>query len=215
MSVNKRRSRTRLPGWVLFVGPLAWCAGCESPGPDYRAPRLRDDIVEIHQYLMRPAWVKDEEGRINGLRVRTYFLPGTPAGKDIAKGVFVSGTFTCSLYALGPRPDGTHQRELVHTWSFDARGAAGFRMTRASIMGESYGLFLIWPDDVDPTGREIMLDVKYQRRDGRVVAYRGARMRVPGPVRLSPAARIRSRPYGRGTVPTQPSATSRPQRESK
>lgn len=224
MQVNKRRSRTRLAGWGLFISLLACCAGCESSGADYGAPRLRgdhgepglrDDIVEIHQYLMRPAWLKDEEGRINGLRVRTYFLPAALPGKEIAKGVFVSGRFTCSLYALGPRPDGTYQRELVHSWSFDAREAAGFRVTEASIMGDSYGLFLIWPEEVDLPGREVMLEVQYQRRDGRVVAYRGARMLVPGPVRVSPAARTRSRPYGRQTAPTQPSATSRPQRESK
>lgn len=181
--------------WLVVLSALGVCAGCESTGWHEAGGVLHDDVVAIHQYYMRPSWFRDEEGEVSGVRVRTYFLPAVAQGEEMAKGVFVPGTIEALLYQLAPRPDGTDEYHVVHQWSFDRQAAMGFRVRKRSLLGESYGFYLKWPPELNLRGRQIMIEFRYERRDGQVVRGRGARLLVPGPP-ASPAPSS-SQPAGR------------------
>jgi hypothetical protein len=181
-TMRSRRYRCRRAGLGcgLALLALAFAAGCEVPGPDV-GPQLRDDIVAIQQYPPTDPWLRDDEGRITGLRTRIYLLPAARE-EEVPKGVFVPGLIQASLYALTPRADGSYERQLVHEWSFDEREAAGYRISHPSVMGQSYGLLLRWPSNLDLAGREIQIMLSYQRKDGETIARRGTRFRVPLPL---------------------------------
>ncbi len=167
-----------LGGTSLLVGFVLLVAGCQGSAGPNAGPVLRDDIVAIQQYPPTDPWLRDEEGRVVGLRTRVYFLPGAQE-QEVPKGVFVAGTIRATLHAVVPLSDGGYSRQLVHEWSFDTREAEGFRIRRPSVMGESYGLILRWPTELDLAGREIQVMLSYQRKDGEIIARRGTRFRVP------------------------------------
>ncbi len=164
-------------GWALLLClPLA-NVGCAIENS------MRDDVVAIRQYYSQP-WLKDDDGRVNGMRMRVYFISA-----ETEKGVFVPGEIRTALEVLEPLPDGTYARELVHEWRFDQREAAGFRILRKSIIGDSYGFVLPWPAHADVAGREVQVQFEYTRHDGRVIARRGSRFCVPTPrVKIRPEA---------------------------
>jgi hypothetical protein len=188
-------------GWGLVLGALLLCAGCETPGGPQVGPQARDDIVAIQQYPPTDPWLRDEEGRVNGMRTRVYFLPAA-GEQQVPKGIFVPGTIHAALYVLFPRPDGSYERQLAHEWDFNERGAEGFRIRRPSVMGQSYGLILRWPMELDLAGREIQITLSYQRSDGEAIARRGTRFRVPLPVGASVPRSAASTP-ARGVPDTE------------
>lgn len=188
----------RLLGGVMTV-LAAGLGGCVTT-PDAAAPPggLRDDIVAIRQFYAAEPWIRDEDGRITGLAARVYFIaPKTELGEF--KGVFVRGPIRAEMYVLRHQADGTYERERVCDWTFDTYQAASFRVTQASIMGYSYGLYLRWPPDVDVMGREIQVLFSFTRPDGQVVARRGSRFRVP-----LPAGAPTTRPAFPTTAPSPP-----------
>ncbi len=170
-------------GGALLAGALLLASGCASlekgaPG----AGTMRDDIVAIRQFYSAQPWTRDDEtGRVNGIMARVYFTAATRPGEEIPKGVFVPGTIRARMYVLGVRPDGSYDRQLAHEWAFTAQQAAAFRVRHASSMGDSYGLVLRWPREVDVAGREIQVEFSYERQDGEVIARRGSRFQVPLP----------------------------------
>jgi len=131
--------------------------------------------VAIRQYYSQP-WLRDDDGRVNGMRMRVYFISA-----ETEKGVFVTGEIRTSLEVLEPLSDGTYAREVVHEWSFDQREAGGYRILKRSIIGDSYGFVLPWPAHADLAGREVQVRFAYTRHDGRVIARRGSRFCVPEP----------------------------------
>ncbi len=182
------RTRRGLPTrWAAGLIVAGLCAGCDTTGWHSGPSGTRDDIVSIYQLYMRPPWLRDEEGRISGVRVRVYLVPVVSGPNDEPKGVFVPGIIKAMMYALTPRPDGTYERELVHEWDFTARQAAGFRLSKRSMLGDSYGFYLRWPDDVDVLGRAVVFEFSYQRRDGKVIVQRGSRLPVPAPAGYIPS----------------------------
>jgi len=149
-------------------------------GGYYGTAEVRSDIVAIRQFYPTEPWLPDENGRANGVFVRVYFVaPRSQHGEF--KGVFVRGSIKAAIDALNPRSGGGYERERLHEWTFTPRQAAGLRLSRPSIMGDSYGLVLRWPAELDVQGREIQFVISYQRGDGEVVARRGSRFRVPLP----------------------------------
>jgi hypothetical protein len=209
---NGHRGVWLAAGWGLLLGALALVGGCELPGGARPAAALRDDIVAIQQYPPTDPWLRNDEGRITGIRTRVYFLPAAPQGK-MPKGVFVSGTIKAALYALTLRPDGSHERQLAYEWSFDERGAAGYRIRsirNPSVMGESYGLLLRWPSDLGLAGREIQIMLSYQRNDGETIARRGTRFQVPLPPGAQMPHAVTSMPARGLPDPARPKPDSRP-----
>lgn len=187
------------PLGALTIALALALSGCVTT-PDAAAPPggLRDDIVAIRQFYAAEPWIRDEDGRITGLAARVYFIaPKTELGDF--KGVFVRGPIRAEMYVLRYQADGTYERERVCDWTFDTYQAASFRVTQASIMGYSYGLYLRWPPDVDVMGREIQVLFSFTRPDGQVVARRGSRFRVPLPAGLPT-----TRPAATSTAPSSP-----------
>ncbi len=166
------RRGMRPAGWLALGLPLLLAGGCASLDA-----RVRDDIVEIHQFPPPPLpWLCDVEGRVAGIRIRLYLVSG-----QTGKGVFVPGTIDATLYLLALRPDGSYERSVAHKWALDAGLATDFRYTKTSPMGDSYGLILRWPPEEVPAGREVQLEISYRRRDGHVVRAQGGRFTVPPP----------------------------------
>lgn len=161
-------------GGMLLLGVLVCCGGCANG--NWGRGVLRDDIVWIVQYSNAYPWLRDEDGRVNGLAARVYFI-----SSQTEKGAFVPGTFQAQLHTLTPLRDGSYQRELVQEWSYSEERARGFRMTERSLLGESYGLVLRWPSELGIVGREVQLKLLYSRQDGAAVIGRGSRLRVPPP----------------------------------
>lgn len=192
VAVDRHQRKVALTGWAGWLVAAGLCVGCDTTGWHSDDSSPRDDIVAIHQLYMRPPWLRDEEGRINGVRVRVYFVPAASRANEAAKGVFVPGIIKAALFALTPRPDGTYERELVHEWDFTARQAAGFRLSKRSMLGDSYGFYLRWPDDIGVSGRAVVFEFKYERRDGKVVTQRGSRLPVPAPAGYVPSQQDRT-----------------------
>lgn len=189
-------TRLRCAGATLLLLVLAGCqtpGAAAPPGSTIPAPppgSVSDDIVAIMQYHAAEPWLRDEEGRVTGITARVYFLAARPGRGDF-KGYFVPSAFSAGVYAMLRRTDGTYARELAYEWHFDPALAAAFRVTKPSLMGESYALPLRWPAELNLMGREIQIEVRYQRRDGNMVVKRGSRFRVPvpsGPIAEPPRA---------------------------
>ncbi len=152
------------------------------------APRVANDIVAINQYTPTVPWVFDEEGRVVGMRARVYMVSASTS-----RGEFVPGTIEVELRRLLPRRDGTFQRELLHTWTFPEPRARDYRIVSKSVMGNSYGLVLRWPEDLELIGEEVQLTYRYTRADGGVVTRHGSRFRVTGPRGTPMSHRMRIR----------------------
>jgi hypothetical protein len=163
----------------LLVSALALLTGCESLGA-MGGGAGHDNVVMIRQFYAADPWIRDEEGRVNGVLARVYFAAAAK-DDDVPKGIFVPGTIKAELYVLNLRPDGSNERVLAHEWAFDEQQAQGYRVRKVSRMGYSYGLILRWPPEVNVLGREIQMEFSYKTQDGKVVTQRGSRFRVPLP----------------------------------
>lgn len=166
----------RSSSFAACLVAMATCAGCNTAdwSASGRDVRLRDDIVAIRQFPATDPWLRDEFGRICGLNARVYFVSA-----ETGKGAFVPRTIHVDLHSLGILPDGTYDRELIYQWEFSEPLIRDLRMWRESVMGQSYGLVMRWPAELDLANREIQLTYRYTRRDGREVIKRSSRFRVP------------------------------------
>lgn len=195
--VDRWRATLRRASWAVLLPGLVLGAGCAAPEPG-----LRDDIVTVYQFFRPDPWLKDEEGRVAGLKGMAYFVP---AGLD--KGVFVAGTIKASLYVRNPRPDGTYERVPVYEWSFDRKQAEGFRIAKPMVMGRAYGFVMRWERDLKLAGREVEIRFSYVRNDGRVITGRGTGLRVDLP--YTATQRARAAPTS-APAPRRPEPTTRP-----
>ncbi len=163
---------------MLLLGVFALATGCDTTGArgsfDY-APR-NDDIVSIYNYYPQLPWIRNVDDRITGIKTRTYFQSGRTG-----KGTFVPGEIAVELSLVVPRREGGFDRVLLHEWRFSERAAAGFRILRESMLGDSYGFALIWPDELELMGHRIEVRFKYRRSDGRVIYGPRRQFKVPLP----------------------------------
>lgn len=160
---------------LLTTCALCFAAGCTTFG-ERNNDQLRDDIVAIRQYPSTYPWMTDPDGRIVGFRARVYFLSA-----KTERGAFVPGTINAELHVLQPLPDGTYQRDIVHKWSFSAAEARPLRIRSTAVMGDSYGLLLRWPPELDLANKEIQIIYEYVSPDGQKLRRGGSRFRVPTP----------------------------------
>jgi hypothetical protein len=195
MMVYARRipSPARRPGLACALAVWLGVTGCATPGARPAADE-RDDIVAIRQFYPAEPWLYDEDGRVTGTAPRVYLVGAADTAGQM-QGVFVPGDIKAQLYALRALPDGGYARDLVHEWTFDRHRARDFRITKPSIMGNSYGLVLRWPPELRLAGREIQIAISYTRANGDVVSTRGSRFRVPLGL-ASPAPATRPAPAG-------------------
>jgi hypothetical protein len=178
---------------TVMVGALAGggCQAIEKAQKRTEDQQVRDDVVDISQFITMVPWRWDEEaGGVTGMNVRVYLVSA-----QTGRGTFVSGDLVVHLDVLVPQRDGSYVRQTLHTWTFDEQEAYGFRVTKPSIMGASYGLILTWPPEIDVGGREVQLTFEYQRRDGQLIVRRGSRKKVPDTAKpIVPQKTAESRP---------------------
>lgn len=157
---------------------LLCTAGCESfgSGGGVGTAPIKDDVAEIINYYPLLPWLHDADGRVCGLKVRTYFKSGKKE-----KGIFVTGPISITLNEVWREPDGRFSRKRIHDWTFSTAQADGFRIVKPAIGGDSYGFFLHWPEDLDVMGRTIEVVFYYQRSDGKFIVGRPWQRQVPLP----------------------------------
>lgn len=152
---------------AISCGLALLLAGCQADGtaPNWFAPQTPpDDVVRLAQYYSQQPWLRDPDKRITGLLVRVYLI-----SSRTDKGVFAPGTVHVTLKTLALRPDGTIERIPTYEWTFDSRQAAPFRVRKTSLLGDSYGFVLRWPEELNLMGRKIEVAFNYERTDGRIV----------------------------------------------
>lgn len=201
------RSAARGLAGLVLLGVAVGGVGCQGFGSTngFGATVYNDDIVAIRGFYNPLPWVRDADDRITGFCVRTYFISGRTD-----KGVFVPGPITAKISRLHPRLEGGYDRTLLHEWTFHEYDARTFRVQKPSIMGDSYGFVLRWPDELDVMGRTIEIVFSYRRSDGRVITGPTRQLKVllpPGypspsdeerPSGASPAVQLRRPADGAG-----------------
>lgn len=179
--------------------PPAWAsAGTRSRSPSAGGSARRadptaalddSDVVAVYTYYDSEPWLRDVDGLVVGFKVRAYIASGRTD-----KGIFVPGDIEVTASLLRPRRGGGFLREPVHEWRFSEAEARGFRVRKPSILGESYGLVLRWPPDVDLSGRRVEIQVSYQRSDGVMIKGPPRALSVPLPAGYEAAPGVAAPP---------------------
>ena len=201
--------RTAWPRIVFLLAAAGAAVGCESFGSGsgrLRPAPIDDDVVEIINYFPLLPWTHDADGRVSGVKVRTYFKSGKRE-----KGIFVTGPINVTLSEVWRQRDGRFSRERIHEWSFGRAQADGFRIVKPAIGGDSYGFFLHWPNDLDVMGRTVEIVFHYQRSDGKFIIGRPWQRQVPLPAGFpAPRERLTGTPRGEPS-----SEAARPSRDTR
>lgn len=182
---------------LLVVAVLAGLTGCENPPksstgqykgffgahgvPAAPSPTIdvldvptHDDIVSVVKFWPQSPWIPDASGVPTGFSVPVYFVSA-----ETQKGVFVKGTMHVWLYQVVRDQRGRPSRALQYEWVIPPDELVNFRVRKKSIMGYYHGLALRWPKDLDVLGKEIIIQLGYEREDGRMIRETGRNFRVP------------------------------------
>lgn len=139
-------------------------------------PSVSTDIVQVATLYSPEPWLNFDPVPTDvpgGLRFTLYLAPtGSP------KGVFGDGTIHVEMHRVDRTADGKAEIALVRKWSFTTDEARVYRARDKRRLGWGYGMRLDW-GDVDVLGREIMVIVSFERKDGRTVRGRPKYFQVP------------------------------------
>jgi hypothetical protein len=188
----------------LLVALALGCAGCATDGKSgagldwFGAPAGHDDITSISWWPNANPWVRDADRRVVGLIIRAYFVSGATS-----KGEFVPGDIQATMSLVTPKAGGGYARVPLHEWAFDRRAAAGYRLQKRAVAGDSYGLLLRWPETVDVAGKTVELVLSYKRADGRVITSVMRQLRVEPDAPTGPGTRVTEQQFVPG-APGQP-----------
>ncbi|MBN2446280.1 MAG: hypothetical protein JXO22_06125 [Phycisphaerae bacterium] len=170
-----------LVGVVMLAGAVLTLVGCQAGeqrqpavGEPFDASTIntRDDITQVNSFCVTPPWLRDE-GRVVGFRARAYLVSAATG-----RGVFVPGDILVTVHKCVADRSGVVTRVPVHEWTLDEKAAMGFRVTKRTLMGYSYGLILRWPDELNLMGEVIEITIKYRRTDGVIIPSPPKQFRV-------------------------------------
>jgi hypothetical protein len=167
----------------ILLAAAALICGCEALAPRgaaARADQADADIVEVYSYLEGDPWVRDGDGRIVALKMRAYFVSSATG-----KGRFVPGLVRGQVFLTLPRKAGGYERFRLYEWELNELETQGFRLKKPSVLGDSYGLVLRWPDKLNIMGHNIEVTISYQRGDGREIKAPTRQLSVPLPPRYT------------------------------
>lgn len=180
--ITRMRGRRLAVCWLSVS--LCLLVGCDAMQANKTPPRsgseiepekvqLRDDITDISCRWKDPIWLF-RSGSVVGFRVPVFFISAATQ-----LGAFVSGDIQVNLYLLERGDDGEILRGIIHSWELGPEKAADFRFNRTVVGGYMYGLILAWPEQFDLHGRDVEIEIQYQRGDGQVISYPAKHYRVP------------------------------------
>jgi len=151
--------------------------GREKNRIDSTGIETRDDIVQIVSFWNQPYWLQDSE-RVRGFKTTVYFVSG-----QTEKGAFVPGNILVWIYELTPTGHGNRtERKLVHGWQFNEREARPIRVNRRAVGGYYYGMPLQWPSELHLEGKQVEIQIGYERLTGGVVLSSPRRFKTPVPI---------------------------------
>ncbi len=137
-------------------------------------------------YPTVPWLVFDDQGGglVDGFTCSVYLISPVVdpvTGKVHEKGMFGTGTIVVEMYRLETDAAGREASALVKMWELPPETAMRYRGRNPKFLGWwGYGLRLQWGKDVQVTGEDVAIVVKYVRDDGRVVPTRRKQLHVPG-----------------------------------
>ncbi len=166
---------------TAFVGLAA--AGCQTPpggGPAGRALQdLEPNVIKIVTF-----WGQSPFGPVGGGSKPGGFVIGAlylvaPTEKGGERGVFGDGIIHVYMYVLEKAADGkTVNRRLAKEWLYTPEQALPYRTKRPFLGGYGYQLHCAW-GDADVLGKRIEIEVRFERKDGRVITGRPKQYIVP------------------------------------
>ena len=140
---------------------------------DAAATETHDDIRQIVTYWPEPIFLTISEVPV-GLRATVVFVSG-----QTEKGAFVPGIIHVWLYESNERGSFANAVRPVYEWQFDEQKAMNWRIRRVNRLGNTYGLLLEWPRDLDLEGKRVRVEIGYERLDGSIVRNRPRTVDVP------------------------------------
>ena len=157
-------------------------AGCEGPQgnrslmrANVRFARTSENVIQIHKFFATEPWLRfRRDAELDGIKVNALYLVDGRTGK----GAFGEGTIVVNLYRIDREPSGDDVATMVYEWSYDTEQAMPFRSTKRSMLGWGYQLRLHW-GELELAGKQIELEILFERSDGRVVGSPTTRFRVP------------------------------------
>lgn len=138
---------------------------------------LSRDIVRVSTFYnnQRP-WLNFDQPPTNvpqGFKC-TVFLSNSKS----ALGCVGDGVLHVEMFRVDDVPGGQPVRTPIKKWSYDVQQAAFFRVKEPGPYGLGYGLRLNW-DDADVAGREIVVVMSFERRDGVIIHGVPKYLKVP------------------------------------
>lgn len=162
-------------------------AACQAPpagsSTTSAAPeKLESNIIQIAAFFdhnpFGPVGGKPGPG---GFRVGALYLLAPvvgPDGKRREQGVFGDGIIHVYLWTLEKNAEGKTERHLAREWVFTPEQARGYRSLKRYPLGYGYQLHCAW-GDADVLGKNVEIEIRYERTDGRIITSRPRSFRVP------------------------------------
>ncbi len=153
--------------------------GCDTSSAG-RSFKLHENIVTVPRFYNKEnPWINFEDPPTDepqGIKIVLYMQ-----SPDQKLGIYGDGTIVANIYDVEKTSGGPEKRTHLKQWAFDPDQAAIFHGKR-SRLGQPYFLVLAWPE-LNLVGKEILIAISFQRKDGRLVKARPVHIRVPGPAR--------------------------------
>lgn len=163
-------------------------AACEEPaggpyaaGGERRGEKLETNIISIAAFFTHnPFGPVGGSNTPGGFRIGALYLSApvrSPEGKTGEEGVFADGIIHVYMYEVQGGPK-TRTERLAREWLFDAEQARPYRSKKKTAMGYGYQLHCAW-GDADVLGKNVEVQINFERTDGRVISSRRYGFKVP------------------------------------
>jgi len=158
------RCAAGLGAGLLLLAATGCAPSAADPNRIENAPLEKNIIKIVPMYGMNPFGTVGGGSKINGFVIGALYLMG-PDGK----GVFGDGTIHVFLYEVDrTRGKKVSERRLVREWLFDTEKAKPYRSRKRYLGGYGYQLHCAW-GDIDLGGKDVEIEVHFERTDGRVI----------------------------------------------
>lgn len=182
-TAGTRRRRTGAPLAVIAaaVASVFATTGCQqpkTPAQQVESMRLEPNIIEVATFFgTSPIGHVPGQTEPGGLVISALYL-FTPDGTGGVKGVFGDGLIHIKLYVVNVDEQGSRARTLAKEWVYTPEQAMPYRTIRPSIMGYAYQIHCAW-GDADVLGKDVEVEVEFERRDGRIISSRPKSLKIP------------------------------------
>ena len=170
------------------------------PSPADDAP-IESQIVRVNKFFSSNPWLNfegDGTNRIDGIRFTVYL-----EGPNGPSGVFGTGRMIVTMFRIDQLPDGSESVSQIYDWDLPPEKAYAWRAKKKTAMGWGYGIRLNWDKNMDLSGKQIAIIVKYIREDKSVVTSSRQVLKVPRDGRALPEIQLKPQTITANELPRQ------------